>query len=274
MNLEQIEQARDLGKVIETSPKSQQIQCKNICITINNHTLEQKSKLLDFFKTNCDKYIAGEEIGNEGTHHIQGAFVLTKKDRFSSIFKRLGFNCHLEKMKGNWKQQISYCSKENKVFANYSIDSDDQPLDCLKEEQLFNWQKDILTLIKTKPNNRTINWFWEDTGNVGKTEFTRYLGINHNACIIQKGKYADIMNHVFMTKNIQIFIVDIPRCVGNKVSYDALESIKSGIIFNSKYETGQKFINSPHIIVFSNEPPDESRLSADRWNIVNIPGRE
>ena len=54
------------------------------------------------------------------------------------------------------------------------------------------------------------------------------------------------------------------------MSYDAIESIKSGIIFNSKYETGQKMINPPHIIVFSNFLPDVSKLSEDRWNIKLI----
>jgi len=269
--LEQIEQGRALRKVIETILKApkQPIQTKNICITVNNYTLEQKSKLIEFFKIYCEKYVLGDEIGEEGTPHLQGAFVLIKKDRFESIFKKLGFTCHLSKMNGNWKQNVTYCTKE-KPILNHSPDIDDMELKCLKDEDLYDWQKKILDLINSEPDDRTINWFWENKGNVGKSCFTRYLAIKHNACIIQKGKYSDIMNHVYTTKNLRIFIIDVPRNSGNNVSYNAIESIKSGMIFNSKYETGQKIINSPHIIVFANLPPDTSKLSEDRWNVIEI----
>ena len=125
-------------------------------------------------------------------------------------------------------------------------------------------------LLEPEANDRTINWIWESKGNIGKTAFTRFLGIKKNAVIIQKGKYADIMNHVFNSKKMKIFIIDVPRSSGNNVSYNAIESIKSGIIFNSKYETGQKFINPPHIIVFANSAPDTSKLSEDRWNIIDL----
>ena len=269
--IEQIEQTEILRKVIENFLKKQkqEIQCKNICITVNNPVLEQKSKLLEYFKKYCEKYVLGDEIGINGTPHLQGAFVLKNKDRFSGIFKKLGFTCHLEKMKGNWKQQVEYCSKE-KLIINFPNEIDDKELDCLSFEQLYDWQLNILDLIKQKANNRIIHWYWESKGNAGKTSFTRYLAIKHNACIIQKGKYADIMNHVYMTKNLELFIIDVPRSSGKNVSYNAMESIKGGLIFNSKYETGQKIINSPHIIVFANEAPDTSKLSSDRWNIVEI----
>jgi len=47
-----------------------------------------------------------------------------------------------------------------------------------------------------------------------------------------------------------------------------LESIKNGLIVNTKYETGSKLFNSPHIIVFSNMSPDVSAMSMDRWKII------
>lgn len=272
MILEQVEQDGFGGEGNRNSPPNplkRAIQCKNIIVVVNNWSLEQRSKILEYFKEYCDKYIIGEEIGECGTPHLQGAFVLKKKDRFDGIFNKIGFKCHLEKMKGNWKQQQEYCSKGENII-HFSIDCDDEELECLKEEELYEWQKDVFNLIKGPRNNRTINWYWEKKGNVGKTAFTRFLGIKHNACIIQKGKYADIMNHVYMSKNVKVFIIDVPRSSGNSVSYNALESIKSGIIFNSKYETGQKFINPPHVIVFSNEPPELEKLSKDRWNIIEI----
>jgi hypothetical protein len=59
-------------------------------------------------------------------------------------------------------------------------------------------------------------------------------------------------------------------CNQNKVSYSSIECIKNGMITNTKYETGFKVFNPPHVVVFSNFPPDEEKLSADRWNIKEI----
>ena len=43
------------------------------------------------------------------------------------------------------------------------------------------------------------------------------------------------------------------------------------MICNTKYETGVKIFNSPHIICFANFPPDNlEQLSADRWIITNL----
>ena len=70
--------------------------------------------------------------------------------------------------------------------------------------------------------------------------------------------------------NTKIVVIDLPRNNGNKVSYDAIESIKNGLICNTKFETGSKGFAPPHIVVFANALPEIEKLSADRWNIVCI----
>jgi hypothetical protein len=43
------------------------------------------------------------------------------------------------------------------------------------------------------------------------------------------------------------------------------------MICNTKYETGVKVFNSPHIFVFANFPPDKpDELSNDRWIIKEL----
>ena len=138
------------------------------------------------------------------------------------------------------------------------------------KDQLYSWQKDILDVIKLPAHPRTVHWYWEDIGGAGKTDFAKYLGYHHNALLCQKGKYSDIMNAAYNHEDLDIFIIDVPRNSMNKVSYNAIESIKGGIIVNTKYETGQKFIEKPHVFIFANCAPDETQLSADRWNIVRI----
>lgn len=66
-------------------------------------------------------------------------------------------------------------------------------------------------------------------------------------------------------------IFDIPRNHGGNISYDTLECIKNGMVCNTKYETGVKLFNPPHVIVFANElPSDTEKLSADRWIIKEL----
>lgn len=73
-----------------------------------------------------------------------------------------------------------------------------------------------------------------------------------------------------MVKDVEIIILDVPRANGNNISYKSLEEIKNGIICNTKYETGSKLINPPHIVVFSNSEPDIDQFSNDRWEIFQI----
>ncbi len=54
------------------------------------------------------------------------------------------------------------------------------------------------------------------------------------------------------------------------INYEIIESVKNGIIYNTKYECEMRVYAIPHVIVFSNEMPDETKLSRDRWNIQEI----
>ena len=127
-----------------------------------------------------------------------------------------------------------------------------------------------MKIIESKPDIRKVHWYWCAEGGSGKTTFSKYLMWHFNAVKIDKGKYSDIMNIMFNAVEKRTVIIDIPRSRYNNIDYDAIESLKSGIVVNTKYETGTQLIKCPHIIVFANAEPDKEMLSADRWHIVNI----
>jgi len=125
----------------------------------------------------------------------------------------------------------------------------------------------------SEPDDRKIYWFYETIGNVGKSALVKYLVVKYNCLFCQGGKESDIMNLVFNrdmdATNCVIF--DIPRAHRGNVSYSALENIKNGLVCNTKYETGVKIFNSPHIICFANFPPSKpEELSQDRWIITEL----
>ena len=99
---------------------------------------------------------------------------------------------------------------------------------------------------------------------------TKHLVVNCGAVFCSKGRESDIVNIVFNTdmNKCKLVVFDLPRNNKNLISYAAIESIKNGMIFNAKYETGFKAFDPPNIIVFANAPPVEGSMSIDRWEIV------
>jgi len=139
---------------------------------------------------------------------------------------------------------------------------------------LYAWQKSIETMvINTEPDNRKIYWYWESVGGIGKSDFIKYMIVKYNALLCQGGKHSDIINLVFNCdmNNTNVVFFDIPRANKGNISYTALECIKNGMVCNTKYETGVKVFNPPHLIVFANFPPsDLEQLSLDRWVIQEL----
>lgn len=274
IKMDQMEQIQKKGVGNTDDPLPLRKQSKHWCFTLNNYSNDECIQMDQMVQEYCKKYVIGKEVGEEGTPHLQGYIMLHEKLRLTSLKK---WNKRI-----NWsicrspKHSIVYCAKDGEYTFGGIREFELEPLeeysgeDLPSKDELFAWQLKLLENIKTKDTNRKVFWVYEAEGNVGKTMFSKYLAWHKGANIVQKGKYADIMNYMFNVVKTSMLIIDVPRSSGNSVSYNAIESIKSGIIFNSKYETGQKLIKSPVIIVFSNEFPDTSKLSNDRWLIYKI----
>lgn len=139
------------------------------------------------------------------------------------------------------------------------------------------WQQSILDLISTTPDKRTVHWYWEASGNVGKSFLTTYLCLQHNACVFEQGKKADYAYIWACHKAPQTLVVfDLQRCVidenGANVRHllALAEKMKDGCVVSTKYESRMILRPSPHVLFFSNQPPILGALSADRWNVVQI----
>lgn len=220
------------------------------------------------FKDICVRYVFQEELGKQGTPHLQGAIQLKKAMRYTEFSpdKRI----HWEPQKTC--QNMYYCCKSdtrNGVIKSMNVD-------LPKELKLITpskpWQLEILEIFKTEPNDRTVHWFWSEHGGVGKSSFAKYCVVKENCLFFEEGKKADIMNLIFTApiSRLERIIIDIPRANCNNISYKSIESIKNGLIYSSKYEGGYKYFNPPHIIIFCNFEPQYDKLSADRWHVVNI----
>jgi len=268
---EEIEPIEILGGNTKIPPKSQSTQCIHWCFTFNNYIEEDIETIETLFKHLAFKYCFQEETGENGTKHLQGVVSLKKKMRWTEF--GLSKTIHWEKVK-SLTQAYLYCCKNDtrtgRIFnMNYKIP---KPLKLINPKDFYEWEHEIIDIISREPDERKVYWYWSEEGNMGKSSFAKYLVAKHDAIFFEEGKKADIMKLVFDADMDQkdTIVVDIPRDNGNNVSYKSIESIKNGMIYSSKYEGGYKLFNSPHLIIFCNSPPDEHRLSKDRWVIKQI----
>jgi len=214
------------------------------------------------------KYIYGRELCPDTQRkHLQGFIHLKKPMRITEL--KLPGNPHLEACIGSREQNETYCAKDNDV-VRYGY-----PRPLIVITDLRPWQQQIVDdiVLQPIPDPRKVYWYWETVGKVGKSDFAKYLVLKHNALFCDGGKKSDLVNLVFNNDmdRCNLIVWDLPRCNLGAISYAALESIKNGLVCNTKYETGTKVFNPPHIIVFANEPPSEpEKLSKDRWVITEI----
>jgi len=218
----------------------------------------------------CDKYIIGKETcPNTGRLHLQGFVGFKGKGKRFNEIESL-FKWHIEPCKGSEEQNVKYCSKD-KNYIKHGF-----PLDVTVIENLRPYQSEIVNIVKGKPNDRLVYWYYDSKGNIGKSAMCKYLIKTFNSLLITGGKKSDIINVVYNAKDeisygrCNSVVIDIPRTEHNACSYQAIEEIKNGMICNTKYETGSFIFNAMHVIVFSNFMPDITKLSMDRWKISEI----
>lgn len=270
--MSEIETDRDLEDG-NTNPqistkKKQVTQLKQWFFTFNNYTTQNIRDLETKFKEICIKYIFQEETGENGTKHLQGNIWLKKKMRWTEF--NLPKTIHWEKTR-NEDASFNYCQKTDTRTGNIYSFGFPKPIKII--EKLKPWQEKLEQMIlNEEPDGRTVYWRYDKTGGVGKSSFCKYMYIKHGVITIQGGKMSDIMNIIFNLNmdDIKAIIIDIPRCHKNHVSYASIECILTGMITNTKYETGTKVFNPPHVVVFSNFYPEIDLLSSDRWKIKEI----
>lgn len=257
----------------DTEPRGNSRGSRRFCLTVNNWSEEEYKSLKDYFDTKATQYIIGKEVGESGTPHLQAYCEFKNAVRYDTI-KKISERAHIEKAKGGKKANYEYCSKDGNYETNMPEDITKQMLNEYKGVIWKGWQQEIIDLVATKPDSRTIQWIVDPIGNSGKTYLTKYLCLKDKQVILTAGKSADSLNQVktFMENSLvpSVIILDIPRCNEGYVSYGAIEQLKNGIFYSGKYEGGMCIFPNPHVIVFANFSPDFDRMSSDRWNVKNL----
>lgn len=229
------------------------------------------SNYVELITSTAEEWTFQKEVGASGNEHIQGAMKFKNARSFISVQKLLP-GCHLEVCK-NWNAAVNYCKKIDTAIQGTINTSDTRVRDAFSDFDLKYkwWQQEIVDIIKTDPvHTRTIHWYYDTIGGVGKTTFTKHLVLQNDA-IVLSGKAADMQYAITCMKvKPKTIIIDIPRTAEQFLSYGGIEAIKNGMFFNTKYESKMVVFDNPHIICFANFLPQMDAMSADRWHIVNV----
>lgn len=264
----------ELGNTIPIPKRC--VPSKYWCFTLNNYKIEDLETLETIFSTFCTMWVFGKEKApSTGTLHLQGYLEFKQKVRPLECQGLKNFPFHWEKRKGTQLQAYEYCIKDGDYRYGGKIPELPEEIECITENELYTWQRDIVELINKKPDPRKIYWVYDIKGGMGKSELVRYLCIKHNA-ILLGGKTSDMKYGVikYIDKNKKgpkIILIDLPRTYDSDyLSYAGIEEVKNGMFFNTKYESEMIIFNRPHIIIFSNNLPKKENLTPDRWEIKDI----
>lgn len=284
---------------------------RSFVFTYNNYpSVEDGHERLRSLGERVIWYKFQEEVGAEGTPHLQGVLGFNNACSISSLCgtdKKRGplYGLHLEPTKDIYAA-IDYCGKDDTrkpgtephVFGvpparrsagvggsnqggirGIITDEARARLDAtiIKPDQLWPWQYGVYRLVRdTTPDTRTIHWYWEPDGNMGKTALTRLL-VSEGDTVFLGGKLSDAMaalrSYIEKKKDFpKIGIINIPRDKQNYFSYAMLEVMKDGIAFSGKYESDYIEFTPMHVLVFANFEPNVSTapISVDRWSIHRV----
>jgi hypothetical protein len=166
--------------------------CKHWVFTINNYDENDEQRLRDLGTSENTNYLVfGREVGEEGTPHLQGYCIFTKKKRFNAAKAQIGVRAHLEAKRGTPQEAAEYCKKDGDyeefgtTSTNQGRRTDLEELhDRIKDgasrediidefpNQYYRYKRSIDEVIKERqPNERQpcyVFVLWGDTG-TGKT---------------------------------------------------------------------------------------------------------
>lgn len=220
-------------------------------------------------------WVGGHEIcPKTGRPHIQGAIEFVKKNRPDVL--NLDNKIHWEVARAGKTRNYEYTTKDGcwKGWGTF--------LRCkpyrLELPELRPWQNEVLKILRTEPDNRSIYWLWCEEGGSGKTTFIKHFLSCYPELrgIVSGGKAADVQNQVVEMLENQGFLprtilYNIPRSFRQEyLCWHAIESLKDMCFYSGKYKGGMINGECPHVVIFANSEPDKGALSEDRWKVAKI----
>lgn len=236
-------------------------------------------EIITWLNTFCKHWSFQKEEGSTGYVHYQGRISLLTKLRANTIITK-------HPILGKWsitsnenQNNDFYVTKEDSRLDGPWKDTDEVnyvPIQY-RIKELYPWQQQIVNDSK-KFHPREINIILNRSGNVGKSTLVGYMCCNRLARRIPAlNNFKDIIQLVLAMPVAKCYLIDMPRAIRKddlREFYSAIESIKDGHVFDTRYGYKERWFDSPSVYVFTNKIPAQEYLSRDRWKITEINRKE
>lgn len=186
--------------------------------------------------------------------------------------KRSDLKRCLDDVKGGMRARRDLLETHTTVMARYpdfvqQLLTEYAPRPAIPDITLRPWQAQLVEEFKLDAPERKVIFIVDQVGAGGKTTFAKYIfACFKNVEIMHPGRFQDMAYSV--DSESRIVLLDCPRSQLEFLQYQFLEALKDGLVFCTKYQSRTKvFARTPHVIVFCNEMPDQTKLSADRYDI-------
>lgn len=236
--------------------------------------------VIDELEKSCKGWVFQLEKGERnGRIHYQGRLNLKTKARKNSCLKL--FKWKDWRISPTYTESVEtdfYVTKEETRLKGPWSDKDEKPIYIPRDireigHSLLPWQERLIKMIQIY-ELRKIYVVYDPTGNKGKTIFGRYCMCYGLGQIIPfVNNFKDMMRMVMDMKKDKCYIIDMPRAISkDKLNelYAGIEMIKSGYAYDDRYKFKQELFDPPCVVVFTNQEPDRSLLSEDRWDVYAI----
>lgn len=234
-------------------------------ITISREMMKSKGLTEDmvvaWLKQNCSKWAYGRETGDTGYEHLQCRIVTKLGYRETvDVWKHVGHVSYTH------AKDFDYVLKDGNCVCSWRM-----ALDKFREVELRQWQEEAKGKLSLQ-NDREILVIVDPVGGAGKSYLAKHLESLSMAKVIPKMSRADDMISAAMVNPSDGYIFDIPRADDKRASslWIAIEQIKSGHLYDWRYQYREMWIEAPRIMVFSNYLPPAEMLSKDRWQVFVI----
>lgn len=243
-----------------------------------------KEALLDFFKAHCKKFAFQLEKGEQtGYEHFQCKISLKVKLRKTEMINKLTeAKITGARVSISFSTKFTYVTKAATRIEGPWTDADAEPLyvpRAMRDVKLLPWQEQVLSW---PPEDRHIYYIVDTTGNQGKSWICRHITLsNQGYAVPALSNFKDLMQFVCSLlksrRDVEPkrLVFDVPRSLKKLHEFfSCIEQCKNGVLYDIRYGANVWTFEPPTVICFSNQEPQESLVSQDRWKIFYLDENE